>query len=67
MYIIMDIDDFCIPNDKLTTRLLKKLEHFPASFYLPSEDNPDSQGTPDLELKRPSIKPIKNIPHIQSY
>ena len=61
----MDIDDFYIPNDKLTTRYEKaveKLEHLPASFYLPTEDNPDSQGTPDLELKRTLIKPIKNIP-----
>ena len=61
----MDIEDFYIPNDKLTTRYEKaveKLEHLPASFYLPTEDNPDSQGTPDLELKKTLIKPIKNIP-----
>ena len=65
MYRIMDIDDFYIPNGKLTTRYKMAVENqniLPASFYLPSEDNQDSPGTPDLELKRTLIKPIKNIP-----
>lgn len=61
----MEIEDFYIPNDKLTLRYEKaveKLQHLPASFYLPTEDNPDSIGTPILELKKQLIKPIKNKP-----
>ncbi len=58
----MDIDQFYTPKDKLTTRYKKaldNLETLPASFYLGNDDNPDSQGTPNLELKKSFIKPIK--------
>ncbi len=61
----MDIDNFYTPKDKLTTRYgnaTEKFETLPASLYLPNDYNPDSQGTPNLELKKPFIKPIKTIP-----
>ena len=61
----MDIDNFYTPKDKLTLRYkaaLENLENLPASFYLENDDNPDSQGTPNLELKKSFIEPIKNIP-----
>ncbi len=41
---------------------MKKLDKLPASFYLENDDNPDSQGTPNLELKKQFIKPMKYIP-----
>ena len=52
-----DIDlysKFNIPNDFLTVRYEKAIEKFkslPASFYMPSNDTPDSVGSPILELK----------------
>ena len=61
----MDIDNFYTPKDKLTTRYsnaTEKFEALPASLYLPNDYNPDSQGTPNLELKKTFIKPIKTIP-----
>ena len=53
----MNIENFYTPKDKLTTRYAKameKLDKLPASFYLENDDNPDSQGTPNLELKNNS-------------
>ena len=61
----MNIENFYTPKDKLTTRYAKameKLDKLPASFYLENDDNPDSQGTPNLELKKQFIKPMKYIP-----
>jgi DNA polymerase IIIc chi subunit len=61
----MNIENFYTPKDKLTTRYAKAMEKFdklPASFYLENDDNPDSQGTPNLELKKQFIKPMKYIP-----
>ena len=63
-----DIDlysKFNIPNDFLTVRYEKAIEKFeslPASFYMPSNDTPDSVGSPILELKKQYVKPIKYIP-----
>ena len=63
-----DIDlysKFNIPNDFLTVRFEKAIEKFetlPASFYMPSNDAPDSVGSPILELKKQYVKPIKYIP-----
>lgn len=61
----MNIDLFYLPKDKLTTRYEKateKIETLPASFYMPKDEYPDNEGTPNLELKKPNIKPIKYIP-----
>ena len=61
----MDIDNFYTPKDKLTTRYgnaTEKIETLPASLYLPNDYNPDNRGTPNLELKKAFIKPIKTIP-----
>ena len=61
----MDYNNFYIPNDKLTDRYKKALENFenlPTSFYMPDDINPDKLGTPNLELKKSLIKPIKSIP-----
>jgi hypothetical protein len=51
----MEFDNFYLPKDKLSTRYEKavsKFETLPANFYMPNDDNPDSQGTPNLELKK---------------
>lgn len=61
----MDYNDFYIPKDKLTDRYKKALENYqnlPTSFYMPDDINPDKLGTPNLELKKSFIKPIKIIP-----
>jgi hypothetical protein len=61
----MEFDNFYLPKDKLTTRFenaVSKFETLPAIFYMPNDDNPDSLGTPNLELKKQFVKPIKNIP-----
>ena len=61
----MEFDNFYLPKDKLTTRFenaVSKFETLPANFYMPNDNNPDSLGTPNLELKKPFMKPIKNIP-----
>jgi hypothetical protein len=52
-------------KDELTTRYAKTLDNLgtlPASFYLEYDDNPESQGTPNLELKKSFIQPIKYKP-----
>ena len=61
----MEFDNFYLPKDQLTTRFINatdKIETLPANFYMPNDDNPDSQGTPNLELKKQFIKPIKFKP-----
>ncbi len=61
----MEFDNFYLPKDKLTTRynnVVSKIETLPANFYMPNDYNPDSQGTPNLELKKKFIKPMKYIP-----
>lgn len=61
----MEFDHFYLPKDKLTKRYenaVSKFETLPANFYMPNDYNPDSQGTPNLELKKQFIKPIIIIP-----
>ena len=61
----MEFENFYLPKDKLSIRYAKavsKFETLPANFYMPNDDNPDSQGTPNLELKKKFIKPMIYIP-----
>lgn len=61
----MEFDHFYLPKDKLSIRYEKavsKFKRLPANFYMPNDDNPDSQGTPNLELKKKFIKPMIYIP-----
>ena len=61
----MEFDNFYLPKDKLTSRFenaVFKFKTLSAKFYMPNDYNPDSQWTPNLELKKRFVKPIKIIP-----
>ena len=66
----MEFDNFYLPKDKLTTRFenaVSKFETLLANFHMPNDNNPDSLGTPNLELKSNLLNQLKIFLYILNY